>query len=117
MNELLARVLAEEQHLHRNDAVEAQLPRLIADAHAAARNLLQQFIIAKATRQMEIAAAFVSLNLRCKRGGVGVIETREQQTARTHAVRRQPAERLATFKARLWLSRCAHAFTLSATSP
>ena len=36
---------AVQKHFQRDDAVQAQLPRPINHAHAAARNFLQQFVI------------------------------------------------------------------------
>ena len=36
-----------QEHLHRDDPVQAHLPRAIDDAHAAARDFLQQFVIAE----------------------------------------------------------------------
>src|SRR5437867_3451719 len=43
---------AEEQHLHGDDTVQAALSRLVNDAHAAAGNFLQQFVIAKRTGRL-----------------------------------------------------------------
>ena len=41
------RQLAGQDHLQRHDAVEADLPRLEHDAHAAARDLLQDLVVAE----------------------------------------------------------------------
>ena len=53
------RELAAENHLHRDHAVEASLPGPIDDAHSAAAQLGEQFIIADRSRE------------RCARQGVG----------------------------------------------
>ena len=45
----VARQPSGQNHFHRHDAVEIHLPRLPDHAHAAARDLLQQFVIAKVT--------------------------------------------------------------------
>ena len=42
------RQFAREDHLHRHLAPEAELPRAIHHAHATARNLFEQFVIAEA---------------------------------------------------------------------
>ena len=44
---LLARERPGQNHLHRDDAVQAHLPRSIDHAHAAAGDLFQQFVIAE----------------------------------------------------------------------
>ena len=36
-----------QQHLHRDDAVQAQMSRPINNAHAAARDFFEQFVIAE----------------------------------------------------------------------
>jgi hypothetical protein len=46
-DELVARELPEEQHLHRNDAVEADLACAIHHAHSTACNFLEQFVVTK----------------------------------------------------------------------
>ena len=44
---LFASEVTGQNHLHRDDAVEALLQRFIDDAHAAAGDFFQQFVIAK----------------------------------------------------------------------
>src|SRR5690349_6892377 len=46
-DKLVTGELAEEQHLHRDNAVEADLPSSINDPHAAARDFLDQLVVAK----------------------------------------------------------------------
>jgi hypothetical protein len=45
LDKLLGRELAGENHLHRHDAVQTGLPRTIDNAHAAAGDFFQQFVI------------------------------------------------------------------------
>jgi hypothetical protein len=47
VDEFLTRILAQQQHLHRDDAVQALLPRLVNDAHAAPGDFLQQLVVAE----------------------------------------------------------------------
>ena len=49
LDEILGRERPGQKHLHRDDPVQAHLPRSIDDAHPAPRDLLQQFVITKAT--------------------------------------------------------------------
>ena len=49
LDEILSRQRPGQEHLHRDDAVQAHLPRSIDDAHPAARDFFQQFVITKAT--------------------------------------------------------------------
>ena len=59
LHEFLARQRSGQDHLHRDDAPETPLPRLINDAHAAARNLFQQFVVAERS-QRELSAASIA---------------------------------------------------------
>jgi len=43
----LARLVAEQEHLHRDNAAEALLPRLVNDTHAAAGDFFEQFVVAE----------------------------------------------------------------------
>src|SRR5437899_4232877 len=45
------RVRPQQKHLHRDDASETHLAGLVNNAHAAARDLLQQLVIAEPSRQ------------------------------------------------------------------
>jgi hypothetical protein len=47
LDEFLARQRSRLDHLDRHDASEFPLPRLVNDAHAAARNFLQQIVVAE----------------------------------------------------------------------
>src|SRR5437867_5547552 len=47
LNDLLARELPGQDHLHRDNALETALPRAIDHAHPAAGNLFEQFVIAE----------------------------------------------------------------------
>ena len=47
LRQFLARLFPEQEHLHRNDAVEALLPRFEDDTHPAARDFFEQFVIAE----------------------------------------------------------------------
>ena len=116
VDELFARVLAEEEHLDRNHPVEAQLARLIDDAHAAARDFFQEFIIAEAPRQIRITTRLRTILGLLKPRAIGFVQTSEEQAARTNARRGQAAEWLAALKANFWFSRCAHVFISSATA-
>ena len=51
LHELRAGERTEEQHLHRDDAVQAYLPRPIDNAHPASRDFFQQFVIAERARE------------------------------------------------------------------
>src|SRR5438876_734391 len=51
------RQLALENHLQRHGAVEADLPCLVHDAHAAAGDLLEQLVVAEVTERAEQARA------------------------------------------------------------
>ena len=46
----VARLVAEQEHLHRDDAAKAHLPRLVDDAHAAAGDFFEQFVVAEGTQ-------------------------------------------------------------------
>src|SRR5580765_8431480 len=61
VDELLAGILAEQEQLHRNDAVEFHVPRAIDHSHPAAGNLFDQFVISK-----------VAKPLRFRRGAPGI---------------------------------------------
>src|SRR5881398_1308034 len=47
LNDLLARELPRQNHLHRDNALELKMPRAIDHAHPAAGNLFEQFVIAE----------------------------------------------------------------------
>jgi hypothetical protein len=47
LREFLARLVAEQEHLHRDDSAKALLPRLVNDPHSAARDFFEQFVIAE----------------------------------------------------------------------
>ncbi len=47
LNDLLARELPGQNHLHRDNALELKMPRAIDHAHPAAGNLFEQFVIAE----------------------------------------------------------------------
>src|SRR6266404_1741720 len=47
LHKFVTRELAKEQHLHRDDAVQADLPLLVHNAHPSARNFLEQFVVSK----------------------------------------------------------------------
>src|SRR6185503_14350908 len=47
LHELLSGERSRQDHLHRHDASEFPLPGLVNDAHAAARNFLQQIVVAE----------------------------------------------------------------------
>src|SRR5438552_7119479 len=47
LNDLLARELAGQNHLHRDNALELKMPRAIDYAHPAAGNLFEQFVLAE----------------------------------------------------------------------
>ena len=55
--------LALQDHLEGDDAVEADLPGLVDDAHAAAGDLLQQFVVAEVADARQFAGQL---------GGAGV---------------------------------------------
>ena len=42
-----------QQHFHRHDAIQAQMPRAINNAHAAPRDFFEQFVIAERARQRQ----------------------------------------------------------------
>ena len=47
MDEFLTRVLAEQQQFYRHGAVEAELSRLVNNAHTATGNFLHQLVVAE----------------------------------------------------------------------
>jgi hypothetical protein len=47
LHELLTRQRSRLDHLHRHDASEFPLPGLVNDSHAAARNLVQEIVVAE----------------------------------------------------------------------
>jgi len=51
---VLARELRRQDHLHRHGAIQADLPRPEHDAHAAARDLLEQFVVAEVGHASEV---------------------------------------------------------------
>ena len=65
----LGRELAAQNHLHRDFAAQTRLHRAIDDAHAAAAELLEQFVIAKAGGQLQKIAGEVGRRWTWWRGG------------------------------------------------
>ena len=53
-----------EDHLHRDDAVQADLPGLIDDAHAASGDLVEQLVVAEVANLAERMAVRSDLLLR-----------------------------------------------------
>ncbi len=47
LGQVLARLVAEQEHLHCDNAAKALLPRLVNDPHAAAGDFFEQFVVAE----------------------------------------------------------------------
>ena len=77
---LRAREISRGQHLHRDDPPEPPLPRAINHAHAAARDLVEQFVVA----EQKVFAAWRKDARRIER-----LDGKMHETARTR--RRRPA--------------------------
>ena len=75
-----------KQHLHRDHPVQAHLPRLVHDAHPAARDFLQQLVIAERAREQIFDSRFWICELRWVERHLRLSSGRQssfQQAART----------------------------------
>lgn len=81
--------VAAQHHLQRHDSAQGKLSRLVDDTHAAARDLFDQFIVAKNLRRDFLA------------GNIALVRRFQhlKQTIRTTALRRVVRERLAARRA------------------
>ena len=112
LHELVARKLPEQQHLHRDDAVQAHLPCPINDAHPAARDFLQQFVIAKLATAFTFGSRRLGFNLGSRRGSQA--NPHADETTWTQPLRRVGGKLRPTFLACAF---CGHDRLVGVLSP